>query len=210
MELTDDWRDYYREEHGINYGAKISGITADSPAEKSDLQVGDIILRVDGVKVRDNGHLINLVTQRMAGDDVELTIFRNGKEIKKTVTLAERPEKMIVATNDIEKYLGMKLETLTPEKAKEAGYPDSLTGVYVTDVNPAGPAAEKDIEPGDVISEMNDKSIRSVDDVEEILTSIIDEMKSEKDDDRPVLFKVNRAGSRSHPKFVAPYITMED
>lgn len=209
MEAGDDWRDYYREEHGINYGAKISGITSDSPAEKAELNEGDVILKVDGVKVRDNGHLINLVTQRLAGDDIELLIFRDGKEIKKSITLMERPEQIAIAQNDIERYLGMKLSTLTPELAEEKGYASTITGVLVSDVDPAGPAAEKDIQAGDVISEMNDKSVQSVDDVEEILTAIIDEMRSENDDDRPILFKVHRAGSGSH-KFVAPYITLDE
>ncbi|MBI1387605.1 MAG: PDZ domain-containing protein [bacterium] len=210
QEISPEQREYYINEYGINYGAFVKEVLSDSPSKNAGVEEGDLILRVDGVKVHDSGHLINLVTDRRAGDKVELLLLRKGEQLTKTVTLAERPDTIEVASASTlsEKYLGLDLDTLTAEKAKELGYPEDLKGVLVTDVVPGSSASQKNIAQNDVITEMNDKPVANVDDVEAILTKVTDEMKSDNDDERPILMKVHRAGSRLHPIFVAPYIEL--
>lgn len=73
-------------------GARVSGITPESPAAASGIQVGDIILQFDGQVVEDAGHLINLVATTPIGKQVPLVLFRDRKTITLQVTLADRAQ----------------------------------------------------------------------------------------------------------------------
>ena len=73
-------------------GARISGITPQSPAAGAGLQVGDIILQFDGQLVEDAGHLINLVATTPVGKKVPLVLFRDRKTLSLEVTLADRAQ----------------------------------------------------------------------------------------------------------------------
>lgn len=63
-----------------------------SPAEKSGLKEGDVILEFGGIKVDSDNQLGDLINKKNAGDKVNLKVFRDGKEITVEVTLGERPD----------------------------------------------------------------------------------------------------------------------
>lgn len=71
-------------------GARISGITPNSPAAGSELVVGDVILQFDGVVIEDDNHLVNLVSLTQIGKDVPVLVFRNGKPYKLSVQVGDR------------------------------------------------------------------------------------------------------------------------
>jgi serine protease Do len=71
-------------------GARVTALTPGSPAEAARLQPGDVILEIDGTKVEDDLHLINLVGLLGVGKTVPLVIFRDGKTISTTVQLSDR------------------------------------------------------------------------------------------------------------------------
>jgi serine protease Do len=71
-------------------GARVTALTPGSPAETARLQPGDVILEIDGTKVEDDLHLINLVGLLGVGKTVPLVIFRDGKTISTTVQLSDR------------------------------------------------------------------------------------------------------------------------
>lgn len=58
-------------------GARVKRVTAGSPASLANLEVGDVILRFDGLRVEDDQHLINLVKRTEIGRRVELVLFRD-------------------------------------------------------------------------------------------------------------------------------------
>jgi len=60
-------------------GARVKQITTDSPASDADLQIDDVILVFDGLRIEDDQHLINLVSRTEIGRQVEMVIFRNRK-----------------------------------------------------------------------------------------------------------------------------------
>lgn len=73
----------------VSEGAYISGdsaIISGSPAEKSGLKSGDIITAVNGVKIGSAGSLSTLVGEHAAGEELELTVLRDGKEQKVKLT----------------------------------------------------------------------------------------------------------------------------
>ena len=71
-------------------GTRVLGITKGSPAEAAKLQVGNVILQVDGVRVEDDGHLVNLVSLIPVGKQVPLLIFRDGKTLNLTASVGDR------------------------------------------------------------------------------------------------------------------------
>ncbi len=71
-------------------GVLVQEVTPDSPAEKANLQAQDVITALDGEAVSDVQALREMLQQHQAGDEVTLTVLRNGDELQVKVTLAER------------------------------------------------------------------------------------------------------------------------
>jgi serine protease Do len=71
-------------------GAQVDGAAEGGPAEKSGIQAGDIITRIDGARVRNFDVLAAYIQSKKTGDTVTLTVLRNGKTIEKTATLSTR------------------------------------------------------------------------------------------------------------------------
>jgi serine protease Do len=71
-------------------GARVSGITPDSPAAKASIRVGDVILRYDNARIEDDGHLVNLVSLTPVEKEVSLTIYREGRPVTLRVKVGDR------------------------------------------------------------------------------------------------------------------------
>jgi serine protease Do len=74
---------------------------------------------------------------------------------------------------------------LTPETAKQLNIPAETEGLIVTEVDPNGAAAQEGIIRGDVIMEINRKSVTTIEDVQSAL---------EKSSDKPILLLISRKG----------------
>ena len=72
------------------FGAYITGVTPNSPAEAAKLQVGDVILKFNQTPVEDDSHLVNLVSLTEVGRKVTLVIFRDRRPIIVTVVVGDR------------------------------------------------------------------------------------------------------------------------
>jgi serine protease Do len=73
-------------------GVVLRNVLSGGPAEKAGLQQGDIITAIDGKKVATTGDLLDIVREAGPGKKVQVTVWRNKKAEKFTVTLTERPE----------------------------------------------------------------------------------------------------------------------
>jgi serine protease Do len=71
-------------------GAQVSRVNAGGPAQAAKLQAGDVVLTFNGVRVENDSHLIYLVSLTEVGQEVPITIFRNGQVQKLTVRVGER------------------------------------------------------------------------------------------------------------------------
>jgi serine protease Do len=72
------------------FGARVNGITPDSPAEAAKLRVSDVILEFDGNLVEDDGHLVNLVSQTPVGKKISLVVFRDRAPVTLQVVVTDR------------------------------------------------------------------------------------------------------------------------
>ena len=76
----------------VEEGASSSRMTPGSGAEKAGVKIGDVVVAVDGQRVRSMDDLILLVRRNKAGDVVKLKVLRDGKPIELEVTVGDRPD----------------------------------------------------------------------------------------------------------------------
>ena len=169
-------------------GALVSDVQPDSPAQKGGIRRGDVITAIDGTAVTDGNVLRNHVAQMLPGTRAQLTVLRGGKEETATVTLAElkaagRDDSAPGASPDGSGY-GLSVEPLTRETAGQLGVQASA-GVVVREVQPAGRAAEAGLRGGDVIEQVDGKTVQSG----EALRAAL------KNGDRPALLLVHRGAT---------------
>ena len=81
-------------ELGVNrsYGALVSAVTPGSPAKTANMRIGDVILKYDTQRVKNDSHLVTLVSLTEIGDTVSVEVFRNGEVFQTDVTIRDRSE----------------------------------------------------------------------------------------------------------------------
>ncbi|NLA90239.1 MAG: Do family serine endopeptidase [Synergistaceae bacterium] len=170
--LTKEFADAYgiKEDHG----AVISDVMADSPAEKAGLKRGDVVLTVNGEKVKDHQQLVNKIRQRMSGEKVSLSIVRQGKAVALSVTLGEIPgndgDVIGSAGGKMLKSLGIEAVSVTEEIQKKLGLKSS-EGLSVSSVEEGSIAARGGIREGDILLEINGIRLKSLSDLEKAASS---------------------------------------
>lgn len=155
------------------YGALISNVEKGLPADKAGVKAEDIVLEMDGVKVKDHTDFRLRIAERAPGDRVKLKVFRNGKTLDINVELAERPGDRPanqLSEKETEK-LGIKVANLTTETARRYGFEDEQ-GVVVVEVKQGSSAWRKGMREGDLITSINRKTITGVSDYERVMDGV--------------------------------------
>jgi serine protease Do len=144
-------------------GILVDKVIADSPAGKSGIEKGDIIVKMNGKAVSDWNNFRYEIARLSPGTKITLTVIRNSEEKDIEVKLEAKESKGTPSeTGDNEtKQLGITVQDLTPELAQQFGYKDEKSGVIVSDVAPASPAAEIGITAGTLITEVNRQKVEN-------------------------------------------------
>ena len=141
-------------------GALVTSLAEGGPAAKAEIEVGDVILTFDGKPISEMRSLPRIVAETKVGREVAVMVWRKGERKTLKVTLGEFPEEdqEIAGRTPAEtprgatvETLGLDLATITPEIRKRFNLADDAEGVVVVEVQSGGPAAEKQIRPGDII-----------------------------------------------------------
>ncbi len=155
-------------------GALISKIISGGPASKSDLKVGDIILKFDNKKIDTSSSLPPIVGNTRVGKNVNIEILRNGKRKKIKFKVEELPVQ--TASKNIKKnnpkkisknILGMTIENMSDEDRKILGIDNNL-GVKVREVS-GNPAYESGLLKNDIIYQISGKNVVNVKQFEGII-----------------------------------------
>jgi serine protease Do len=155
-----------------NSGALVLEINPKSPAAKG-LEVGDVITRFDGKPVKEMRQLPRMVAQTQVGRKVELGVWRKGRELSLPITLGELPQdgksaaKKTLRTDEPEatpgaNVLGMNVAPITAQTRAQFGLPKSAEGLLVLELQRSGDAAKNGMLPGDIIREVNQQPVTSV------------------------------------------------
>ena len=151
-------------------GALIADVVKDSPAEKGGLKPGDVVVALNGKPVSDNSQLTRDVGVIPPGSTVKLDIVREGKQRTVEVKLAERPDEKDQGGRTPSKggqdkeqgdLLGLSVQDVTPQLARQSQVDPATKGAVVVDVAPDSPAADAGLEPGDVVLEVNRRAVAS-------------------------------------------------
>ncbi len=158
-------------------GALVTSVFKDSPAKKAGVEHGDVILRVDDVRIRETRDLIDYVSGRPPGAKVRLELIRNGKEIKTSVELDERTIGTVADSEEREgesrgiDWLGLDFQDLGPQLRENLGIPSSERGVLVREVTASSPLYDEGVAVGDLIVEINGQPVDSSSDFERQVTA---------------------------------------
>ncbi|MEY1661426.1 DegQ family serine endoprotease [Isoalcanivorax beigongshangi] len=142
-------------------GALVAQVQDDSPAAKAGLQVGDVIIAMNGAPVDRSAGLPPLVGRLAPGDEATFEVIRDGKGKRIKVTIGELPQDGDAdtpATPAASPHpLGLTVEPLSAEDKRKLGLNN---GVRVTAVQ-KGPAEKAGIQTGDILRTLNNVQIDS-------------------------------------------------
>lgn len=86
--------------YGLPQGAAVKAVDGDSPAEKAGLQINDIITQAGGTQISGSSDLVSLIRDCEAGDELELTVYRQGENIQIKLTVGEKIQSAADNTSD--------------------------------------------------------------------------------------------------------------
>jgi serine protease Do len=177
-------------------GALVAQVLEGGPAAKGGLQVGDVILSIDGAPIVMSGDLPHLVGRLKPGSKAELDVVRDGSRKKLALTIGALPEDgealagaTLPGVERSSNRLGVKVVELTAEQKKSL---DLNGGVVISEVL-EGPAALIGLRPGDVITHLNNQAIDSA----KTFTQVAQELPK----NRSVSMRVLRQGRASFITF---------
>jgi len=183
-------------------GALVASLTTTGPAEKAGIKAGDVIVKFDGKPIPDMRALPKVVADTEIGKAAPMVVWRDGKEQTFDVTVGEleaAEEQGLIEKQDPAEPespetgqsiqdLGVKVMALTPAVRNQFGLSNEAVGLVVMDVDGNSDAARKGLSEGDVIVEMNQVAIKTLDDAQKVIADARAAKKSS------VLMLINRQG----------------
>ena len=161
-------------------GALVASVAPNSPSEKAGVKAGDIILEFNGEKIQEMKQLPIIVAKTEVGKKVEVKIWRNKKEIVKTITLGRLEtseefkvtEKVSPPKDQKIESLKITVRTLNKEDIKTRSLPNQTTGLVITQIDKGSPLLNS-IEVNSIILEAQKKKIRTVNDLQQSVRQVL-------------------------------------
>ena len=168
-----------------NSGALVAVVNPDSAAERAGIRIEDVIVSINGTRLRDSGSLKNAIGLLPPGEEVQVSFIRDGREQTVTAVLGEleaTPRVTAVAPQEPEPALDSVFEGAEIVDNTSAG---GVPGLLVARVAPGSPAEDRGLAPGDVITKVNRVRVRTLEEAIPIM-----------EDARAIILEVQR-GNRS-------------
>lgn len=145
-------------------GVYIERVENKSAANAAGLVKGDVITSVNGVNTMSTPSFMEQVAQFRPGDEIELSYIRSGKPENATVTLRNQlntTDFVAVRKDQILLDLGFELRDLDSVEEKRL----NSDGVYVVSIYRGSKIESTNMDPGYIITKLNNENIKSVDDL---------------------------------------------
>ena len=155
-------------------GAIVASVVPNSPAAKGGFQQGDVVTAIDGHGVDDNRDLTRRVAMVPAGQTATFTVNRGGKPMQLKVVIGNRPDEKVASNAPDDQgemastgsAMGLGLAAVTPDARRVYNLDDSVDGVVITKVDPSSDAADKGLQPGDVVLKVGNRAVHTPQDVQ--------------------------------------------
>ncbi|HTY25090.1 MAG TPA: PDZ domain-containing protein, partial [Desulfomonilaceae bacterium] len=175
-------------------GALIAEVAAGGPADRGGIRQGDIIVSYDGKDVKSAKDLPRMVAETPVGKEVNVTVFRNGKEVPLRAKVEElTKERVAVLSHEPAQSFGMKVDNLSAKWRQQFSIRDK-SGVVVVSIDQGSMAEESGIQPGDIIKQVNHKPVKNIQEFNVAMAKV--------EKGQPVLYLLQR-GEKSF------FVTME-
>ncbi|RLL49098.1 Do family serine endopeptidase [Acinetobacter cumulans] len=147
-------------------GSLITQVTPNSPAARAGLKAGDVILKLDGAPISRTSDLLNNLNRSVPNQTIQLEVLRDDKRRNISATLVVAPDDTPAQSQNkapVSKgpVLGVSIRNLTEAELSRL---DVKGGVLIQDVLRDGIAAQAKILPGDVVTQLNNKTINNAND----------------------------------------------
>ena len=161
-------------------GALVASVAENSPSEKAGVKSGDIILEFDGQAIQQMKELPMIVAKTKVGKSVKVKIWRNKKEITKTITLGRLEtsedfkvtEKKEVPKELFIEDLKISVREITKEDIKSRNLPNQTSGLVITKIDDKSLLLNS-IEVNSIILEAQKKKIRTVNDLKQVVKQVL-------------------------------------
>jgi serine protease Do/serine protease DegQ len=163
QDLTPDLANAF----GLNshHGAVITQILKGSPAEKAGLKTSDVIISINGKKIKNSASIRNAVGLLRVGDSVSIKVLQKGKERVVTAIIAEKKNIKISGTKIHPAFAGAELAAI----AKQPNRQTALEGIRVEAITAGSPAWQNGLKKGDILVMVNNKPVKTL---QELATAV--------------------------------------
>ena len=172
QDLDTQLKSYYN----VKSGVLVTEVFPDNPAEKAGIKANDIILSVNGADVNSSRDLSMLIAGLPVGSKAEIKINRGGQILTKEVTISQRKESEVAALAGqpeapAQSPLGLQVSNITPEIEQQLQLKNT-EGVVVLNVAPDSKADQAGFGKGDIIRQINHKSVKDISDYDKIIDGV--------------------------------------
>ena len=172
QDLSSEMAEYY----GIKSkeGVFVADVFEGDPADKAGIKPKDIILEINGQKIKTSRQLTSMIAGVPVGESAKIKILRDGNEKTVKVKIVKRDETKLASRarpKEQAEEFGIRVSNITPEIAQQLNIAET-SGVIVTEIESGSKGEAADIRVGDIIKEINRRPLEAVTDYQEILSQV--------------------------------------
>lgn len=149
-------------------GMYVSEVAESGAAALAGIESGDIILKIDNIAINDTSIFLEQIGRHRPGDNVEITVRRGNRERTFTATLQNQQGSTELLTRqytNVAAELGGSLTNLTPQQSRQLRIEG---GIQITEIEPGGILDRGRVKPGFIITHINERPVRSVEELANI------------------------------------------